>query len=62
VEQHREQRIIPGRDTHSGLEQFEVPGEGASIGITPLRIAIVRHFTDGDHRNRRIAITENDRW
>jgi hypothetical protein len=26
----------------------------------PLRC--VRHFTDGDHRNQRIAITENDRW
>jgi hypothetical protein len=23
---------------------------------------MVRHFTDGDHRNQRIAITENDRW
>jgi nicotinamidase-related amidase len=23
---------------------------------------LVRHFTDGDHRNQRIAITENDRW
>jgi len=26
------------------------------------RYASVRDFTDGDHRDRRIAITENDRW
>jgi hypothetical protein len=37
------------------------PGVEITIGATTL-VAEMRDFTDGDHRDRRIAITENDRW
>ena len=51
----------------TGLGPFLVrsmrPGERPAARLGELlQLSDLRHFTDGDHRNRRIAIAENDRW